>query len=167
MAVFTSGGFGSGQRLSASGFVVLGLITFRVYSVLRFAASLRAHFERRWRELEARDDLKGADPARLAALRARGFAAASAAPWTAAGLFALCAILVARWFYNWILVSGVSRYATIVGTVGASSALLLMLWALGAVRRHETSELLVRETGAGALLAHGAELGDEMVAATA
>ncbi len=168
MAAFTGGTFGSGERLSTTGFLALGLLTFWVYSVLRFAAALRAHLERRWREMEARDDLKGADPVRLAAFRARGFALSTTAPWCAAGLSALSAALVVSWFYQWILVGDVSNYDRIVGAVGVSSALfysgalVLMLWALGAVRRHETSELLVREIGQGALLSEPAALGDEL-----
>ncbi len=168
MAAFTGGGFGSGRRLSATGFVALGLLTFWVYSVLHFAAALRAHFERRWREVEGGDNLKRADTARLAAFRARGFGSSNAAPWSAAALFALSAVLVASWFYNWILVGDTSDYGRIVGAVGVSSALfyggtlVAMLWALGALRRHETAELLVRELGQGALLAGAAEPGDEL-----
>jgi class 3 adenylate cyclase len=168
MAVFTRGDFGAGQRLAASGFVVLGLITFWIYSALRFAAALRAHLERRWREVESRGDLESADP-RLAALRAKGFAAAKTAPWAAAALFALSAASVAWWFSNWILVGDVSDYNAILAAVGASSALfyaallILMLWALGTLRRHEIAELLVREAGAGALREPAAELGEDMV----
>ncbi|MDA8110529.1 MAG: adenylate/guanylate cyclase domain-containing protein [Betaproteobacteria bacterium] len=168
MALFKGGGLGAGQRLSATGFLALGVLTFWVYSVLRFAAAWRAHCARRWREIEGRDDLKGADPQRMAALHARGFSPGRAAPGFAAGLFALSAALVAGWFVRWILLGEEFGYGAIVGAVGASSALfyaallVAMLWALGAVRRHETSELLVREVGAGALLARRAELGDDI-----
>ena len=93
MALLT-GGFGSGQRLLARDFLLLGLITFWIYTAVRFARALNAHFERRWTEVEAREDLRSTDP-RLAALRAAGFTAPRAAPWAAAALFASSAILAA------------------------------------------------------------------------
>ena len=144
----TNGGFGSGQRLSASGFLALGLITFWVYSALRFAHALRAHFAHRWAEVEAREQLRSTDP-RRAALRATGFTAGRAAPWTAAALFAFSAIFAAG---RVIVASSALFYA---------GALVLMLWALATIRRHETLELHVRERGAGALLEHP-ELGDDV-----
>jgi class 3 adenylate cyclase len=155
MAVFTRGGFGSGQRLSASGFVVLGLITFWIYSAMRFVRALSAHFARRWTEVEARSDLKSTDP-RLAALRATGFTAAKAAPWAAAALFALSAMLVAWGFYT-------ASHKAIVASPALfyAGTLLLVLWALATIRRHETLELHVRERGAGAVLEHP-ELGDDI-----
>jgi class 3 adenylate cyclase len=147
-------GFGSGQRLSAGSFVVLGLITFWVYSALRLGRALSAHFARRWTEVEARDELKRTDP-RLAALRATGFTAARAAPWAAAALFALSAALLAGWFYK--------KNMVIAGAASAlfyAGALVLFLWALATIRRHETLELHVRERGAGAVLEHP-DLGDD------
>jgi class 3 adenylate cyclase len=146
MALFTRGGFGSGQRLSAGGFLVLGLLTFWVYSAVRFARALSAHFARRWTEVEARDELKSTD-SRLAALRATGFTAGRAAPWGAAALFALSAILAA---FKVVVAPSALFYA---GT------LLLFLWAFATIRRHEMLELLVRERGARALLEQP-ELGD-------
>jgi class 3 adenylate cyclase len=148
MTVFTSGGFGSGQRLSLSGFLVLGLITFWVYSALRLAHALRAHAAQRWDEIEARGELKRTDP-RLAALRATGFTAGRAAPWIAAALFASSAILAA------------ARVAVAPSALFYAGTLLLMLWALFTLRRHETLELHVRERGAAALL-EPAELGDDV-----
>jgi class 3 adenylate cyclase len=141
-------GFGSGQRLSPGSFVVLGLITFWVYSALRLGRALSAHFARRWTEVEARDELKRTDP-RLAALRATGFTAARAAPWAAAALFVLSAALLAGWFYT--------KNMVVAGAAPAlfyAGAVVLILWALATVRRHETLELHVRERGAGALLEH-------------
>ena len=155
MAVFTRGGFGSGQRLSASGFVVLGLITFWIYSAMRFARALSAHFARRWSEVEARDELKSTDP-RLAALRATGFTAARAAPWTAAALFALSAMLVA-----WGLYTGSDKAIVASPALFYAGTLLLVLWALATIRRHETLEFHVRERGAGAVFEHP-ELGEDI-----
>lgn len=169
MAIFTNGGYGSGARLSTTGFLSLGLISFWVYSALRFAAALRIHVERRWRDVAAREDLRNADPVQLAALRARGFAVHGAAPFCAAAMFALCAMIVAWWFVNWIVVGDISSYSEIIAAVGLSSALfyagtlVLMLWALGATRRHEMNELLVHEIGAGALRPDAAEPADDMV----
>ena len=139
--------FGSGPRLSAGSFVVLGLITFWVYTALRLGRALRAHFAQRWSEVEARDDLKRTDP-RLAALRATGFTVARAAPWAAAALFAFSAILAAG---RIVVASSALFYA---------GALLLVLWALAVIRRHETLELHVRERGAAAVLEHP-DLGDD------
>jgi class 3 adenylate cyclase len=151
----TRSGFGSGQRLSASGFVVLGLITFWIYSAVRLARALSAHFARRWSEVEAREELKSTDP-RLAALRATGFTAARAAPWAAAALFALSAMLVAWGFYT-------GSHKAIVASPAPfyAGTLLLVLWALATIRRHETLEFHVRERGAGAVLEHP-ELGDDI-----
>jgi len=166
---FTRGDYGSGPRLAATGFLVFGLLTGWVYSVLRFAGALRAHSERRWREVTAGDGLSGVDLTLLDSFRKRGFTVELLVPRVAATLFALCAALVAYWYFNWIVVGDESDYGTIMTAVGASSALfyagclLTMLWALGAVRGHETSELLVRELGANALAAQAAEPGDELV----
>lgn len=169
MAVFKAGVFGAAQRLSASAFLVLGLLTFWVYSVWRFTATVRAHLERRWGETVSRSGLSSADPGQLAAMRIRGFAAGRTMPAAATGCFVVSALLVAWWFYKWILVSDVGQYAAVVTAVGVSSALfyagtlLLMLWGLGVLRRHETTELLVREAGASALTIKQADLSDEMV----
>lgn len=168
MATFARGSFGSGQRLSATGFLVLGLLTFWIYSTLRFAAALRHHFARRWREIEARSDMKDADPAKLAALRERGYEAGRALPLAAAALFAASAIVVAWWFCRWIFFGDIAQYATIVGAVGASSALfylgtlVLTIWALRTVRNHEIAELLVHEAGTAALLAEAPDLGEDI-----
>lgn len=168
MATFTRGEFGYGQRLSASGFVVLGLITFWVYSALRIAAALRVHFERRWIEMAARADLKADDP-RLPAFRDAGFRARMAVPRTAAALYALSALVFAWWFWNDVLRGAAFDYDAVVGAVAASSALfyaatlVLLLWTLQALRRHETLELLLREAGPAARLDQAADLGDDMV----
>lgn len=147
MVLFT-GGFGSGQRLSARDFLALGLITFWIYPALRLARALSAHFARRWTEVEARDELRSTDP-RLAALRATGFTAPKAAPWAAAALFASSALLAA---FKAVLAAAALFYA---------GALVLVLWTFATLRRHETLELHVRERGAGALLERP-ELGDEV-----
>ena len=126
-------------RLSGGSFVVLGFLTFWIYTAVRFARALGSHFARRWAEVEARDELKRTDP-RLAALRVTGFTAGRAAPWAAAALFALSAILL---YYGKILIAGAVFYTGMA---------LLMLWAFATIRRHETLELLVRERGARALL---------------
>lgn len=168
MTAFTGGGYGSGSRLAATGFLALGLLTCWVYSVLRFAAALRTHSQRRWREIAAGDSLDGVDPALLDGYRERGFMVTSRAPRIAAALFAACAALVAYWYFNWIVIGDDSNYGDIMAVVAASSALfyagslVAMLWALDAVRRHETSELLLREFGPEALAAPTAEPGDEM-----
>jgi len=148
MALFT-GGFGSGQRLSARDFLVLGLITFWIYSALRLARALSAHFARRWTEVEARDDLRSTDP-RLAALRATGFTAPRTPPWAAAALFASGAILIP------FKIAAASAALFYAGTF------ILVFWALNTLRRHETLELHVRERGAGALLERP-DLGDDVV----
>lgn len=137
--MFFKGGNGSGRRLLARDFLVLGLITFWIYTVVRFALALNAHFARSWSEVEARGDLRSTDP-RLAALRAAGFTVPRAAPWAAAALFGSSAILAAS---SAPVASAAFFYA---GT------LLLMLWTLTIIRRHEMLELHVRERGAGALL---------------
>jgi class 3 adenylate cyclase len=133
------GGYGSGQRLLARDFLVLGLITFWIYSAARLALALSAHFARRWSEVEARIDLRSTDP-RLAALRATGFTVPRAAPWAAAVLFGSSAILAA------------SRAAIASAALFYAGTVLLMLWLLATLRWHETLELHARERGAGALL---------------
>jgi len=169
MAAFTGGSYGSGSRLEATGFLVFGLLSFWVYSVLRFASALRMHSERRWREVVAGEALKAADPGLLEAFRKRGFTVSGRTPAFAAALFATCAILVACWYVNWFVIGDDFDYGVIMTVVGVSSALfyagtlVMMLWALDAVRRHETSELLLREFAADALGPDAAEPGDEMV----
>ena len=91
--------FGSGQRLSPGSFVALGLLTFWIYTALRLARAVSVHFARRWEEVEGSADL-GRTDARLAALRVTGFTTSRAAPWGAALLFALSAILLAACFYQ-------------------------------------------------------------------
>jgi len=151
---FSTGGFGAGQRLSVTGFVVFGLITFWVYSALRFASALRAHFERRRQEFAAPP---GSD----------GFEARWLVPAAAAALFALTAALVAGWFYNWILVGDASSYGGIMAAVGLSSllfygaTLLLCVWALARLRAHEIAELALHEAAPAS--AGEAALSDELV----
>jgi class 3 adenylate cyclase len=136
------------MRLSTPSFLALGLITFWVYSALRFAHTLRVHFAQRWAEVEASGGLRSTDP-RFAALRATGFSVGRLAPWGAAALFACGAILAAF------------RLAVASAALFYTGALVLMLWALATIRRHETLELHVRERGAGALLEFP-ELGDDV-----
>ncbi|HSA89180.1 MAG TPA: adenylate/guanylate cyclase domain-containing protein [Burkholderiales bacterium] len=143
------GGYGLGQRLMARDFLVLGLITFWIYPVVRLVLALNAHFTRRWSEVEARHELRGTDP-RLAALRAAGFTLPRAAPWAAAAFFASSAVFAA------------SRAAIASAAFFYAGALLLMLWTLTIIRRHEMLELHVRERGAGALLERP-EPGDDNV----
>jgi class 3 adenylate cyclase len=143
------GGYASGQRLLTRDFLVLGLITFWIYPAARLALALNAHFARRWSEVEARDDLRSTDP-RLAALRATAFTVPRAAPWAAAALFGSSAILAA------------SRAPIASASLFYAGTLLLMLWLLTTLRRHETLELHVRERGAGALLERP-EPGDDNV----
>jgi len=148
MALF-SGGFGTGQRLLARDFLVLGLITFWIYTAVRLSRALSAHFERRWTEVEARDELRSTDP-RLAALRAAGFTVPRAAPWAAAAIFGSSAI------------SATSGMPIASSALFYAGTLLLTLWTLTILRRHETLELHVRERGAGALLERP-EPGDDNV----
>ncbi|HWM42592.1 MAG TPA: adenylate/guanylate cyclase domain-containing protein [Burkholderiales bacterium] len=119
-----------------------------MYSALRFARALRAHLALRWAEVEARGELRSTDP-RFAALRATGFSTGHVAPWAAAALFASGAIFAA---FRVFIASSALFYAGV---------LVLMLWALATIRRHETLELHVRERGAAAVLEHP-ELGDEL-----
>jgi class 3 adenylate cyclase len=145
--------FGSGQRLSPGSFVALGLLTFWIYTAVRLARAVRVHFARRWAEVEAGTDL-GRTDARLAALRVTGFTAGRAAPWGAALLFALSAILLAAFLYK--------RSALLAGAASAlfyAGAALLVLWAFATIRRHEMLEFLVRERGARGILEQ-AEVGD-------
>jgi class 3 adenylate cyclase len=113
--------------------------------------------------------MRDADSASLAALRIRGFALTRAAPSIAALLFAVDAALVAWWFTSWIILGNTWNYDAIVDTVGASSliyyaaTLVTMLWALKAVRNHETIELLVHEEGSRALNTQKPELGEDLV----
>lgn len=161
---FSTGGFGAGQRLSVTGFVVFGLITFWIYNALRFATALRAHFERRWQELASRPGLQEVD---LARLRRDGFAAPWRVPVASAALFGLAAAFVAGWAYNWILVGDEASYPRIMAAVGLSSALfygatlLLCLWALARLRGHELAELAMHE--AAPAPGGGAALSDELV----
>ena len=149
-----SGGFGSAQKLALRDFVLLGFITFWIYTALRLASALGEHFARRWFEVEARDELRRTD-ARLYALRVTGFTAGRAAPWAAAALFAAAVAVAVLSFHTerWI---GAGASALFYG-----GTFLLVFWTLNNLRRHETLELLVRERGAGALLERP-ELGDDV-----
>jgi class 3 adenylate cyclase len=145
--------FGSGQRLSPGSFVALGLLTFWIYTAVRLARAVSVHFARRWAEVEGSADL-GRTDARLAALRVTGFTTSRAAPWGAALLFALSAILLAAFFYK--------RSAVLAGAASAlfyAGAVLLVLWAFATIRRHEMLEFLVRERGARGILEQP-EVGD-------
>ncbi len=160
MKAFSSGAFGSGQRLPATGFVVFGLLTFWIFTVLSFASALRGHLDLRWKEFSARESLKGADAMRLDAVRREGFALPWAVPWAVAAMLGADALWVATWFYRWILSGDVSDYGAIMLQVGGSAVLFyaailaLFLWALGMVRRHELAELLLHEAGVAALGEH-------------
>lgn len=148
------GGFGSAKKLALRDFVLLGLLTFWIYTALRLANALGEHFARRWFEVEARDDLRRTD-ARLYALRATGFTAGRAAPWIAAALFASAAAVAGLSFQTsrWLGAGAAALFY--------AGTFLLVFWTLNNLRRHETLELLVRERGAGALLEHP-ELGDDV-----
>jgi len=138
--------FGSGQRLSPGSFVALGLLTFWIYTAVRLSRAVSVHFARRWAEVEGSADL-GRTDARLAALRVTGFTTGRAAPWGAALLFALSAILLAAFFYKRsVVLAGAGSALFYAGTV------LLVLWAFATIRRHETLEFLVRERGARGIL---------------
>lgn len=143
------------QRLSAGTFIVLGLITFWVYTALRCARALRTHLARRWAEVEERGELRRSD-ARLAALRKTGFSATVAGPWSAAALFGLSAVLLAGSLYK-----GIFFIAGASAALFYAALLLVMLWALATLRGHEMLELHVRERGAGAVL-EVPEPGDEV-----
>lgn len=168
MTAFSRGDFGSGQRLSRSGFVVFGLLTFWVYSTLRFASALRMHFTRRWKELEPGLAAANAAPRALARLKSDGFNARVGISWTAAFLFAADAGLVIYWFIHWVVLANDIDYATALGVVGLSSAVFFaatvvtMVWALSTVRRHEVTELLIKEGGPAALLRGPTALSDDM-----
>ena len=157
MRAFSSGAFGSGQRLPATGFVVFGLLTFWIFTVLSFASALRGHLDLRWKEFSARESLKGADAVRLEAVRREGFSLSWAAPALVAAMLAGDALWVAAWFYRWILSGDALDYGAIMLQVGGSAVLFyaailtLFLWTLGMVRRHELAELLLHEAGAAAL----------------
>lgn len=154
---FSTGRFGAGQRLPMIGFVVFGLVTFWIYTALRFAAALRAHLDRRWKEFSAIDALQKADAERLDALRREGFRMQASVPALVVVLLACDGLLVLWWFMRWVVVGDVSDYTGIMLLVGGSAALfyaavlMLFLWALTEVRRHERVELLLREAGAAAL----------------
>jgi len=167
---FTSGKFGSGTRLAATGFFALGLITFWVYSVLRFTSTLRTHYERRWREFEERGTFTDVEPGRMEVFRVHGFSISNNKPMLATILFGLCAALVLWWFVKWILLGDSFSHGEIVTEVGISSGLfyfatvIVMLWALGTLRQHETSELLLHENRPEAISSlQSAEPGNEMV----
>jgi class 3 adenylate cyclase len=145
--------FGSGQRLSPGSFVALGLLTFWIYTAVRLARAVSLHFALRWAEVEGSADLSRTD-ARLAALRVTGFTTGRAAPWGAAVLFALSAILLAAWFYKRsVILAGAASALFYAGTV------LLVLWTFATIRRHEMLEFLVRERGARGILEQP-EVGD-------
>ncbi len=168
MSAFSHGGFGTSQRLSATGFVVLGLLTFWVYSVLHFASVLNRHFQRRWAEIQARDDMQQAEADALMRFYKRGFSFHKAIPWLAAGLFALDGILILRWFVIGVVQGYEFEYWWVISTVGITSAIfylatiITMLWALATVRRHEVAELFITEQGATALQQPQFELGGEL-----
>jgi len=160
MRAFSSGRFGTGQRLPVTGFVVFGLLTFWIYSVLQLGAALRAHLGARWTEFEALEPVSSAPAAAREAARREGFEAGLAGPRLAAALLAASALVVAFWFWRWILAGDVRSYGAIMAALGASCALFyggvlaIFLWALGVVRRHELAELMLRE---GTLPAAGSE----------
>ena len=153
MRAFSSGRFGTGQRLPVTGFVVFGLLTFWVYTVLRVGAALRAHLGARWTEFASREPLESAEPAARNAARRAGFDAGRAGPGAAAALLAASAIVVAIWFWGWILNPGDRpSYPAVMAALGASSVLFyggvlaIFLWSLGVVRQHELAELMLRES---------------------
>ena len=154
MGLYT-GGFGSAQRLALRDFIVLGVITFWIYHALRLAKALSGHFERRWSDVEARNDVRSTDP-RLHALRATGFSAGRTAPLAAAVLFAFAAVLAGWSLHKGALLTGAAASALFYAGV-----VLVLLWALSNLRRHETLELVVRERGVGALFDRP-ELGDDV-----
>ena len=169
MSVFLKGGFGNAQRLSTTGFIILGLLTFWVYSVIRFAKVLNKHFQRRWADTVVREDLKNAEQHNMMALYNHGFNVHFAVPYFAAALFLLDALLVLRWFILGIILGQPYDYWSIIITIGITSMLfyfataITMLWALITMRRHEITELLLTEQGALALELQKFELGSNLL----
>ena len=168
MSAFSHGGFGASQRLSATSFVVLGLLTFWVYSVLHFASVLNRHFQRRWSEIQAREDLQQADPNALLNFHKQGFTFHRGIPWLAAALFGLDGILILRWFVIGVVQGYGFEYWWVISTIGLTSGIfylatvITMLWALASVRRHEVAELFITEQGAKALQQPQFELGGKL-----
>lgn len=169
MSTFSQGGFGSAQRLSTTGFIILGLLTFWVYSVLRFARVLNKHFQRRWADIVAREDLKNAEQEAMLSLYDHGFNAHFGVPYFAAALFLLDAILILRWFILYILLGHSYDYWNVMITVGITSMIfylatvITMLWALISMRRHEITELLLTEQGVQALKIQQFDLGTALL----
>jgi hypothetical protein len=159
MSAFTDGAYGTGKRLSATGFLALGLITFWVYTVLQFPTRLNEHFRRRWTDLSLRHDLSDVEPAALERFRASGFTVNILPTRIAAALFALGALLVLLGFAGAVWGRGEFTYRQLIFVVGIGSTLLFaatltfMLWVLGAIRRHEMEEVLLYEAGAAAFQA--------------
>lgn len=169
MSVFLKGGFGNAQRLSTTGFIILGLLTFWVYSVIRFAKVLNKHFQRRWADTVVREDLKNAEHHNMMALYNHGFNVHFAVPYFAAALFLLDGMLILRWFILGIVLGRAYDYWSIIITVGITSIIfyfataITMLWALITMRRHEITELLLTEQGALALELQKFELGSSLL----
>jgi len=162
---FVRSGFGSNRSLPVIDFVVFGLITFWVYTVLRMARHLHVHFETRWSEFSG-----GLDEAKKETARREGFTAPKALLLLSAILFGFDGLLVASWFYGYIVTDILSSdYAVIMGLVGTSSAifyiatLVAVLSVANAVKAHETVETMLRTLGGDALQADDWTPSDEMI----
>ncbi len=148
----TEADFGRTPRIPATGFIVFGLLTFWVYTVLRLAALVNEHAESRWREISTRLANAGVPADIMDKMRQRGFRTSTRVPFVAAGLFAISEIIIVVWCAKWVFLGG-SDFDYIVNLVVAASVafyaatLAFVIWIARRIHDHEVNELAIRERG--------------------
>ena len=144
--------FGRTPRIPATGFIVFGLLTFWVYTVLRVSALVNEHVESRWREASQQLATAGVAADLMEKLRRRGFRTDTRLPWVAAGLFALTETIIVIWCAKWLFIGG-SDLTYIVPLIAAAAALFyaatltFVIWLARRIHEHEVNELAIRERG--------------------
>ena len=149
--------YGAGNELPTTGFLIFGILTLWIYTVYKYHAVLRQHFEMRHNLLKSKLNLGGLDPAdrgTVESLCTKGFCATTGARNVTIASYGACVvILLAEIVFQQLLAQNrlsldfFDRF-TIAGA-GLAAALFcgatiyFLLWVCRVMQQHEFNELLL------------------------
>jgi class 3 adenylate cyclase len=153
---YTEQDFGGGSTLPVIGYLVFGLLTFWIYTVWNFHATLAAHF--RLRRIYFTDKLKNIKPSKsdseaMEVIFAKGFSSPVSIKYTCTTLYALSLLmlsanLVLKWQYTQGQFDESIFYEITYGLLGLGSIIfcvstvIFLLWVNNKTRDHEYHELI-------------------------
>ena len=153
---YTEQDYGGGSKLPVVGYLVFGLLTFWIYTVWNFHATLAAHF--RLRRNYFTDKLKNMKPSKsdseaIEIIFAKGFSSPVNIKYTCTTLYALSLLmlsanLVLKWQYTHGQYDESIFYEITYGLLGLGSftfcvsTVIFLLWVNNKIRDHEYHELI-------------------------